>query len=311
MPNAMLDLPIHIGFCAPSRVIADTDKVEAIRTFLSQRAVTASFDETVFHNEKMFGGNDSERLNGLMRMVSDPSVDVVMPIRGGYGLTRILHVIDFDAIARHEPILCGLSDFTLFNLAYFAHTGKVSYQGPTGSSFQSTCPDSAWTSFVNAISDECWEVNFASPDTKDSMFEGTIWGGNLTMMTSILGTKHFPNVEGGILFLEDVHERAYRIERMLLQLEMAGVLQRQKVILLGDFKGADPIEAKPNDFLLSDVLDYLRVRLPSVPIVTGLPFGHIDARVTIPVGAHASMAVSEGIVTVRSTDHPTIYQRKG
>ena len=175
--------------------------------------------------------------NGHVHMpatfTEDPTVDVVMPVRGGYGISRLLDAIDYEAIARHNPICCGFSDFTAFNLAYLAHTGKVSYQGPTGVSFAASVPDFTETSFLNAVTDTVWQVHFETTSDETLNLEGCLWGGNLSMMVSLLGTPHFPKIKGGLLYLEDVHERAYRVERMLLQLDMAGVLRQQKAIILG------------------------------------------------------------------------------
>ena len=305
----MAKYPFHIGFCAPSRTIEDQSKYETIARYLQARDAQVTFDETVFYPVKQFGGTECQRIEALMRQVKNPAIDIVMPVRGGYGFSRLLDLIDYETIARHNPILCGFSDFTAFNLAYFAHTGKVSYQGPTGVSFASEVPTLAEESFLNAVMDPIWDVTFETPQPYSLQVEGTLWGGNLSMMVSLLGTSHFPLVEGGILYLEDVHERAYRLERMLLQLDMAGVLGRQKAILLGDFKGADGRgEVKETDFAWRDALEYLRHRLPDIPIIEGLPFGHLPERVTMPVGAMARMTVEYGRVTLTSTDHPIVQK---
>lgn len=305
----MAKYPFHIGFCAPSRTIDDSTKFESIRDFLMDRGARLTFDETVFHAVKQFGGTESERLSALMRMVEDPSVDIVMPVRGGYGLSRLLDAIDYEAIAKRDPILCGFSDFTAFNLAYWTHTGKVSYQGPTGVSFAAPMPAMTENSFLNAMLDREWQIAFETDQDYQLDIEGTLWGGNLSMMVSLLGTSHFPSIEGGILYLEDVHERAYRLERMILQLEMAGVLERQKAILLGDFRGADGRgELTERDFAWRDAITYLRSRLPKIPILEGLPFGHVPERVTMPVGAHTKMTVRNRLVTLTSTDHPIVQK---
>lgn len=303
----MVKYPFHIGFCAPSRTVDDCAKMDSIRASLLERGAQLTFDETVFHPVKQFGGTEAERLRALMCLIADPTVDVVMPIRGGYGLSRLLDSIDFQAIAAHDPILCGFSDFTALNLAYLAHTGKVSYQGPTGVSYATDVPEITENSFLNAVLDSEWRVEFDSPQLFNLDIEGVLWGGNLSMVTSLLGTSHFPEIEGGILFLEDVHERAYRLERMLLQLEMSGVLQKQKAILLGDFRGADGRgELAENEFAWRDAIEYLRARLPEIPIIEGLPFGHVAERVTMPVGAQTTLTMRSHRVTLSSTDHPII-----
>ena len=305
----MVKYPFHIGFCAPSRTIDDDSKYEAIERYLIDRGAKVTFDETVFHPVKQFGGTENDRLAAFMRQIEDPTVDVVMPVRGGYGLSRLLDAIDYEAIARHNPICCGFSDFTAFNLAYLAHTGKVSYQGPTGVSLAASVPDLTETSFLNAVIDTVWQVHFETTSDETLNLEGCLWGGNLSMMVSLLGTPHFPKIKGGLLYLEDVHERAYRVERMLLQLDMAGVLRQQKAIILGDFQGVDGrTPLREEQFAWRDVVEYLRKRLPEIPIIEGLPFGHIPERVTMPVGAMTRLTLESHRVTLTSTDHPTIQK---
>ena len=113
----MVDFPIHVGFCAPSRAIQNISTAAMAKLFFTDRGARVSFDDTVFLNEKQFAGNDDLRLAGLMSMVNNPEIDLVMPIRGGYGLSRLLDRIDFEAIAKADKVLCGYSDFTAFNLA--------------------------------------------------------------------------------------------------------------------------------------------------------------------------------------------------
>jgi muramoyltetrapeptide carboxypeptidase len=134
--------------------------------------------------------------------------------------------------------------------------------------------------------------------------EGTIWGGNLAMFVSLLGTPYFPQVDGGILFFEDIAEHPYRVERMLLQLEQAGVLARQKAIVLGDF-GGYRLGPADNGYDFAAMLSYLRARLP-VPILTGLTFGHVPRRVTIPFGAQAQLSSGPEGFTITLSGYPTV-----
>ncbi|MFN3565004.1 MAG: LD-carboxypeptidase, partial [Burkholderiaceae bacterium] len=207
--------------------------------------------------------------------------------RGGYGLTRILDRLDFAAIRRAQRAICGYSDFTAFNLAYLARAGGPSLHGPSMTDFGAESPDD-WTidNFFAVIEGGAYEMRFDA-DGPDCAVRGTLWGGNLALVCALLGTPYFPRVRGGILFLEDVNEPAYRIERMLLQLEQAGVVQRQRALLLGSF---EPVTPMPNDdgFSLDEVVRGLRARL-AVPVFTGLPFGHLPRKLTLPVGARVRL----------------------
>ena len=132
---------------------------------------------------------------------------------------------------------------------------------------------------------------------------GTIWGGNLAMLASLIGTEWFPRIDGGILFVEDIAEHPYRIERLLLQLMQTGVLARQQALVLGDFSGYR-LGALDNGYDFGAMLDYLRATLP-IPVVSGLSFGHIPRRVTIPFGAKATLASNGDGFRLTLSDYPT------
>ena len=129
------------------------------------------------------------------------------------------------------------------------------------------------------------------------------------MIVSLLGTPYFPDIEGGILFLEDCNDRAYRIDRHLMQLDMAGVLRKQKAILFGDFRDADPAHPRENDFLFKDMLKFLQARLPNIPMLQGLPFGHSPVKITMPVGAKIRLRTEKGYVVMSTFDHPKVTPR--
>ena len=305
----MLRFPIHVGFCAPSRAIQNISTAAMAKLFFTDRGAQVSFDDTVFLNEKQFAGNDALRLAGLMSMANNPDVDLVMPIRGGYGITRLLDDIDFEAIARSNKVFCGYSDFTAFNLAYFAKTGKVSFQGPCGTDFVDQEEPLTIESLHNALFSSQWLLKFPSAGVGSLQLNGTLWGGNLSMLLSLLGTPYFPQVKDGILFIEDGNERAYRLERMLLQLDMAGVLKQQKAIILGDFRDADPSHPRQNDYLFDDCIRFIQSRVPHCPIITGLPFGHSPRKATLPVGAHVQLYTQKGFVYLSTREHPRIKQQ--
>lgn len=301
------EFPIRIGFCAPSRALRDPSSLDEMSSYFQERGAEVLIDEAARRNIKQFAGTDEERAKSLVNMAA-LGADLIMPIRGGYGLSRILDAIDYQALSESGAVFCGYSDFTAFNLAYFKRTGKVSFQGPAGTDFIDNPVYSTLQSFKNALFSKEWVLSFTSKTLIKLDFEGTLWGGNLSLITSLVGSSFMPDVENGILFLEDGNERAYRIERMLLQLFRAGILQKQKAVLLGDFRDADPMHPKENDFLFSDALSYLRSLLPSVAFIDGLPFGHEANRCTLPVGAVTRLKADKGYVVLSTMDKPVVRQ---
>jgi muramoyltetrapeptide carboxypeptidase len=189
----------------------------------------------------------------------------------------------------------GLSDFTAFQNAVLAETGRVTWSGPAvGEDFGVEAePDE----IMQACFDDLvmhhgegtgWQLPRNEAVTEPVEARGVLWGGNLAIVAALAGTPWLPKVKGGILFLEDVHEHPYRIERMLTQLLYTGVLQKQKAIVLGHFTNWVPV---PHDkgFKLKTVIDWLRTQVEA-PVLTGLPFGHVPTKVCLPVGAKVTLA---------------------
>lgn len=301
----MIEFPIDIGFCAPSRTPRDPHTLALIRNYFEERGARVFMDEACARNVKQFSGTDEERLASFSHAVEAGS-QLIMPVRGGYGISRILDRIDYDHLAESGALFCGYSDFTAFNLAYFARTGCVSFQGPAGTDFIDEPPYATVQSFKNALFNREWVLSFASKSAPSLDFTGTLWGGNLSLIASLVGSGYMPEIEDGILFIEDGNERAYRIERMLITLLRAGILERQKVILFGEFRDADPVRPLENDFVFADVLEHLAKILPGTVLITGLPFGHGEVRSTIPVGAKARIRTEKGYVLLTAHDKPTI-----
>jgi len=248
--------------------------------------------------QQRFAGDDDTRLAALHRVaLAAPSI--VMATRGGYGLTRLLDRIEWPLLARSAEQgtrWVGHSDMTVLQLALLAHTGAETWAGPMalddfGRSDETGGIDEVTRDcFLEAMSGELEAVGFRTEAGFDGLqASGRLWGGNLSMVCSLLGTPHLPRINGGILFLEDVNEHPYRVERYLLQLHQAGVLARQKAVLLGAFSGWKP---SPLDrgYTLKTAVAQLRAGTPT-PVLTGLPFGHVHPKVTLPVGRKVQLVV--------------------
>jgi muramoyltetrapeptide carboxypeptidase len=237
-----------------------------------------------------FGGTDEARLAQLDCAAADPQVDVVMALRGQYGMTRLLPQIDFARMAASGKIFVGYSDFTAFQMALLAKTGAISYAGPMFVPDFAVREPLAFTTddFFACLAGPSHRVSQAVSGNPPLHVQGTLWGGNLAMINSLVGTDYFPRVDDGILFVEDVNEHPYRVERMLLQLMQGGVLARQRALVLGDFS-AYKITPVDNGYDFDAMLAYLRKTLPC-PVLTGLQFGHCAKRVTLPFGAQATLS---------------------
>ena len=257
-----------------------------------------ALDPSVRARHQRFAGDDDVRLETLHR-IADAAPSVAMASRGGYGLSRLLDRIDWPRLARsveRGTRWVGFSDLTALQLGLLAHTGATSWHGPMAcddfgrSDEGGGVDDVTRDCFAEAMSGELEALGFRTEPGFDGLqLRGQLWGGNLTMVLSLLGTPHWPKLRGGILFLEDVGEHPYRVERMLLQLHQAGVLQRQKAVLLGAFSDwrKSPLD---RGYTLKTVVARLR-SVCDTPILTGLPFGHVQTKVTLPVGLRVELAV--------------------
>jgi len=257
-----------------------------------------TMDASVRARHQRFAGTDETRLATLHR-IAEAAPSIAMACRGGYGMSRLLDGIDWALIARsveQGTRWVGYSDLTALQLGLLAHTGARSWHGPMAADDFGRADEAGGLDevtrdcFCEAMSGELEAVGWRTDAGFDGLqARGTLWGGNLAMVQSLLGTPHWPKVRGGILFLEDVGEHPYRIERMLLQLHQAGVLAQQKAVLLGQFSDWKP-SALDRGYTLKHVIAHLRGLSPT-PILTGLPFGHVPTKVTMPVGAKAELLV--------------------
>ena len=282
----------------PSGVLAQSQPLKRAAKRLGALGFDVSIDEAALAKHQRFAGDDETRLAALHR-VADAAPSVALATRGGYGLTRLLDRIDWQRMGRsveRGTRWVGLSDVTALQLALLAHTKQTSWAGPIAcddfgrADADGGVDDITRDCFLEAMDGSLEAIGFRTEAGLDGVeARGTLWGGNLTVLCSLLGTPHFPRVKGGILFLEDVNEHPYRVERMLLQLWQAGVLESQKAVLLGSFSGwkKSPLD---RGYGLKACVEALRERV-KVPLLTGLPFGHVPTKVCLPVGAKAEMMV--------------------
>ena len=288
----------------PSGVVAAAKPLRLAQRRLAKLGFEVELDDAALARHQRFGGDDDTRLAALHR-VAKQSPSIAMATRGGYGLTRLLDRIDWKMLSasiERGTRWVGHSDFTALQLGLLAHARGTTWAGPMacfdfgreagehGEKTLDAVDEVTRDCFVEAMSGELEAVGFRTEPGFDGLdVKGLLWGGNLCMVASLLGTPHWPRIKGGVLFLEDVNEHPYRIERSLLQLQQAGVLDAQRAIVLGAFTDFRP---SPLDrgYSLKTMVAQLR-SVTRTPILTGLPFGHVPTKVTLPVGARVQLVV--------------------
>ena len=290
-----------LQFLSPSGVVARAAALRLAGKRLQALGFVVQLDTSALARHQRFAGDDDTRLAALHR-VAAAAPSIAMPSRGGYGLTRLLDRVDWKLLSRsveQGTRWVGHSDFTAIQLGLLAHGGAPSWAGPMacddfGRDDKAGGVDEVTRDcFCEAMRGELEAVGFRTEAGCDGLgVSGRLWGGNLAMVMSLLGTPHWPAaklIKGGILFLEDVNEHPYRIERSLLQLQQAGVLQAQKAVVLGAFSAWKP---SPLDrgYTLKTMVARVRAGMKT-PLLTGLPFGHVQPKVTLPVGRKVQLLV--------------------
>ncbi|MGV8805662.1 MAG: LD-carboxypeptidase [Polaromonas sp.] len=299
---------------SPSSAINDKASFKRGIKCLESLGYEVEIDETALLKHQRFAGNDAIRIASIHRAASS-GANIALISRGGYGLTRILPDINYKTVAKainKGTKFVGFSDFTAFQMAVLAKTGEVTWAGPV------LTDDFGAKEGVDEIMQACFEdltseqgegCGWRLPKfiQKKSIIDAEIikseffineecnfdnavlWGGNLAMICSLLGTPYMPAVKNGILFIEDVGEHPYRVERMLAQLLQAGILAQQKAIVFGQFNHYKLV-SHDKGYKLASVIDWLRGKTKA-KILTGLPFGHVATKVLLPIGLEVSLNV--------------------
>lgn len=293
-----------IAIVAPSGYAPDPAAVtRGIQNLQSQGCQVRNLTDPAYRHHR-FGATDDQRIAQLYAAAQDPDVDIVMALRGGYGLTRLLPDLDFSLLANSGKLFVGHSDFTALQMGLLATQGATTFSAPM------LCDDFVREELSAFSLHDFWQclttgehvVHGTAADNPALDVSGMLWGGNLAMLTHLVGSPWLPQVEGGILFVEDVNEHPYRVERMLLQLLHAGVLERQQAIVLGDFSGYR-LSDYDNGYDFAEMLRWLRSHV-SVPILDGLPIGHGRDKATLPVGAAARLQSTGGDFSLTVQGYP-------
>lgn len=294
-----------IGLFAPAGNIESEDELQKAVSKIESLGFRVKVGANVMRQNGYLAGSDQERADDVNAMFADPEVDGMIAVRGGYGVTRMLHLLDYDLVKRNPKFVCGYSDLTALLNGLFRKTGLVTFHGPVGTS--------SWTDFdienfmkvATGFGDE-WlmPTSDAVPFPRAQTFvpgtsTGRLIGGNLSLIASMVGTPYFPPAEDSILFIEDLDEDVYRLDRMLTQIWSSGAFSKLKGFVIGSLKLPNQKEGEPartDDEMIAMLAE--RCKLFGVPAFSGASVGHISKKLTLPIGCRARIDAEARTITL-------------
>jgi len=296
-----------VGVVSPASATFQTVDIDIARESLEALGLNVKIGKHVLARHGYLAGNDKDRAEDINEFFSDSSIKAVLPIRGGWGSSRVLPHLDYDAIRRNPKVMVGYSDITALHLAMQAKTGLVTFHGPNGMGrwdawsldyfkrllFDGeavTMQNPTMLSERNALAQTENRVQTITPGTA----RGRVLGGNLTVLTTVLGSAYVPSFDGAILFVEDVGEDFYRIDRMFTQLKLAGILDRVRGFVFGTCAECSPGEGFGSLTLEEIFADHIKPL--NIPAWFGAMIGHQMPQWTIPVGVEAEIDSAKGTI---------------
>lgn len=285
-----------VGLVTPAGAIFDEGEIREAEAALARLGLRTKRGAHVLDRHGYLGGTDVGRAADIMTMFRDPEVKAILPLRGGWGCARLLPYLDYDVIRANPKIVCGYSDITALLTAIYARTGLVTFHGPVGTS---TWNDFSTDSFRRVLFGAETPVLRPAEGTRvetmnPGVARGRLLGGNLSVLSGIVGTGFVPEGDGHILFLEEVSEEPYRIDRMITQLKLSGLLRRVTGLVFGDCRDCAPETGYVSLSLLSVLDDHLRSL--GMPAFYGTAIGHVANKFTLPVGVLAEMDANTGTI---------------
>lgn len=290
-----------IGVAAVSGPV-NTSNLEKGINFFHKLGLKIKFGSNIYNQLEYLAGSDRERSDGLNNLISDPDVKGIFFARGGYGSMRILPQIDYQAIRTQPKILMGMSDLTAVSMAVHRHCSLVTLAGPMLAGQISEVLDRDSEDFMIRALTEPLEgfdmMGEFSPELnilRTGKTKGYLLGGCLSVLVSLLGTPYCPNFLDSVLFLEDVNEPAYKIDRMLTQMKLTGIFESIRGVIIGHFSGNESDASKAVAERI--VMEYTESR--QIPVISNYPHGHALPNITLPVGALVEFEASGNHVTLR------------
>jgi len=300
-----------VGLISPATFVSNPETLMLAERALRHFGLEPRLSRNVRKKEGYTGGSIADRVADLHEMFRDPAIKAVFCLRGGFGSAHLLDSIDYGLIAKNPKIFLGYSDITAMHLAIHRKTGLVTFHGPVAlSRFSSFTQEN----FRKAIFEPKPVGSLTNPPDSDPIrpshllrtvrpgtARGPLVGGNLTLLSTTLGTPYEVDTRGKIFFIEDVDEQPYSIDRMLTHLRLAGKLEAAAGIVWGECADCRPKDFKPSftegNFSLPEVVDRILGNL-KVPVLSGLTIGHTDDQLTLPLGVTASLDANKGTLTI-------------
>lgn len=289
-----------VGLVSPSTFVADPVQLQTMQLTAQMFGWKTKTGKQVGKREAQLGESIPGRIADLHAMFADPEVKGIICVRGGYGTPQLLDGLDYDLIRKNPKMLLGYSDITGLHLAIHQKTGLVTFHGPTGLSpftefsqnwFRRAIDPKPMGVLGNPTERNAFRPQHPLRTVKGGKARGRLIGGNLTLVSCLMGTPYEPDVRGKIFFLEDVGEEPYRIDRMLQQLALAGKFDQCAGVVIGECVDCGPRDFQPSitfNYTLGEVLDRVFAKV-KVPVFHGLLIGHTADQITLPVGVMASM----------------------
>ena len=287
-----LNLGDVIGIISPSSPVSDKVKLDAGVSYFEKMGYRVKVGANAMKEWGYLAGTDEERAEDIHNMFLDKEVKLIICLRGGYGASRLLDKIDYSLVKNNPKIFCGYSDITVLQNAFFHKTGLVTFAGPmAGVDFYKEISKFTERNFWRAVT-KSEPIKLDSPkgerlkSYRNGIAEGRLIGGNLTLFSSLIGTEYIPDPEGKILFLEEVGEAPYRIDRMLNQLRLSGYFGKVNGIILGNFTECVESDPQRKSLNLEEVIEDYFVKNFHAPVIYNLNHGHITDNLTIPIGLY-------------------------
>jgi len=299
-----------IGIISPASNRFESEPYEIAVESLQAMGLKVKLGNYVNTHYGHLAGTDEERAEDFNTMFKDPEINAIIALRGGSGAARILDLIDYEAISENPKIFIGYSDITALHTAIYTKTGLVTFHGPMATS--------KWNSFSYTIfkeilfnketfifenpketGDNLAQVNNRIRTISKGKAEGILLGGNLSVLSGIMGSEYIPNWENKILYLEEVGEKIYAIDRMMSQLKLAGVLNKISGFVFGKCTDCEPGGSGYGSLTLEEVIDHY-IKPLNIPAYSGAMFGHVDDNSTIPNGLKVELDANKGIIKMLS-----------
>lgn len=290
-----------IGIVTPASPIADASRIDKGVKYLERLGYRVVVGTNVGKIHGYLAGTDEERLADLHAMIADRRVKAIIAIRGGYGTPRLLSKFDYKLISQNPKVIVGFSDITALQLALWSRCRLITFHGPMAGVEMANAIDPFTEELFWRTVTSTKKIGPLQWNTPPSMLQagtstGRLFGGNLSLVVSLLGTRYFPTPADSVLFIEEIAEEPYRIDRMITQLRNSGVLSKCNAVLTGQFTDCIPKDNTQPSLTIDDLLNAM-AHDAGKPFLSNLPFGHVPQKITLPFGLKVRVDADEREVT--------------